>query len=105
MKRLISILILALFFIGCTSTSDDLHKICITAEKIQNNDAINRTEKLPSFIKEISQLKLTDHTKKFINDLAMQQTSPTYQDFVNFAKENGLKNWECTALRELHKNL
>ena len=82
---------------------DDLDKICITAENIQSNDTISRAEKLRFFGKEINQLNLSNDTKKFIIELSMKESSPSYEDYIFFAEQNGVSNWECTALQELHK--
>ncbi len=81
---------------------DDFDKICMTAEQIQENATISRTEKLSSFVKKINQLNLSNDTKKFIIELSMKESSPTYQDFIDFADQNGITNWECSALKELH---
>ena len=90
-----------LAILSCTSMKDDLHKICITAEKIQNNDAINRTEKLSSFVKEINQLNLSNDIKKFFIELSMKEDSPTYQDFLDFAQEHGINEWKCEELKQM----
>ncbi len=103
MKSII-LLITLLAILSCKSMKDDLDKICTIAEQIQKNETLNNTEKVTSLVKEINQLNLKNETKKYIIELSMKESSPSYEDYINFAEKNGINNWKCTALKKIHDN-
>ena len=94
------ILLFVIILSSCSSMNKDFNNICVEAEKIQQNKDLNKNQKINQFYSSIQKLDLKDGTRKFINDLAHQSVI-SYENFEEFAQEQGIENWKCESLKQL----
>jgi len=93
-------MLIAISLFNCSSTRDDLDTICHIANEISNDSTLNKEEKTTSLFHKLNSLDLSSSSKKLLNDMAMM-SEISYENFEDFAAENGVENWECESLKEI----